>query len=264
MDVANGIPLESFAAVGLLAARALPLPWLIPAFGGQNIPAQMRLGVGFGLAVIALPGLPVLSPSLYTPSVLLMMLIREIGVGLTLGFVTGLIFRAAEMAGRLIDTTRGANMSEVIAPATGARSSPMGVLFLLLSVMVFFSIGGVTHIARALARSYDVVPVAVGTSALRLSEASSLAFVLWAVAGLLEAALGLAAPVIVAGLVADVVLGSIARLVPQVPVYFLGLPLKALAGVGLVLVSLGVLLGALEALFKGWPQLWDLVLGAWA
>ena len=69
---------------------------------------------------------------------------------------------------------------------------------------------------------------------------------------LLESTLALAAPAIVALLLADLVLGAIARMAPQIPVYFVGMPLKALAGVGIVLVGLGGIDGALSGAFRGW------------
>ena len=58
-------------------------------------------------------------------------------------------------------------------------------------------------------------------------------------ARLLEAALALAAPVVVALWLTDLALGMVARVAPQVPVYFVGLPAKGLLAVGVVLLGLG-------------------------
>jgi flagellar biosynthetic protein FliR len=65
----------------------------------------------------------------------------------------------------------------------------------------------------------------------------------------------LAAPVIVALWLTDLALGLVARAAPQVPVYFVGLPLKGLLAIGLVLVSLGVLASALAGDFAAWLHL---------
>jgi flagellar biosynthetic protein FliR len=70
-------------------------------------------------------------------------------------------------------------------------------------------------------------------------------------AKLIESAVGLCAPVIVAMLLADLVLGIVGRAVPQIPVYFVGMPLKALLGVGAILLGLASLDAALQGGFRG-------------
>jgi flagellar biosynthetic protein FliR len=82
-------------------------------------------------------------------------------------------------------------------------------------------------------------------------------------ARLLEATLALAAPAVVALLLADLVLGAVARMAPQIPVYFVGMPLKALAGVGIVLVGIGGLQTALYGSFRGWLALVERAFAAW-
>ena len=67
----------------------------------------------------------------------------------------------------------------------------------------------------------------------------------------------------VALLLADLVLGAVARMAPQIPVYFVGMPLKALAGVGIVLVGLGGLQTALYGSFDGWVGLVERAFGVW-
>jgi flagellar biosynthetic protein FliR len=79
--------------------------------------------------------------------------------------------------------------------------------------------------------------------------------VVLASAKLLASALALAAPLVVALLLADVALAVLARVAPQTPIYFLGLPAKALLGVGAVLMGVGFLQGALARGFVGWLAL---------
>ena len=82
-------------------------------------------------------------------------------------------------------------------------------------------------------------------------------------AKLLESALALAAPVLVATWLADITLGMLARAVPEVPAHFLGLPLKGLLGIGIILVGLGSLHATLARGFAGWFALWERAIGAW-
>lgn len=250
----------SAAAVGLGAARTIPVVFMVPAFGGPAVPAPLRVGLGLGLAVLCLPRLAGQVPDA-APALWALLLAREVAVGLTLGFVASLVFRAAELAGRLTDLFRGADLAEVISPLSGARSSPLGQVTLLLAVVIFLELGGLGHLAVALGRSYDAVPVAAAVTPAQLGRVAAL--VLGASAQMLEAALGLAAPVLVALLLADLVLGLVGRAAPQLPLHFVGMPAKALLGVGVALVSVAALDTALVAGVRGWAVLLERAVAAW-
>jgi type III secretion protein SpaR/YscT/HrcT len=251
---------SSLAAVGLGAARTVPVAWMVPAFGGRSAPALTRVGLGMGLAVLCLPRISGQLPDA-GPVLWLLLLAREAAVGLTLGFVASLVFRAAEGAGRLTDMLRGANLAEVISPVSGGRSSPLGELTALLAIVIFLELGGLGHLAAALGRSYDAVPIAASTTPAQLGRV--VAVVVAASAQMLEAAVGLAAPALVALLLADLVLGMVGRAAPQLPLYFVGMPLKALLGVGAVLVAMATLDTALVAGFRGWLDLVARAIAVW-
>jgi flagellar biosynthetic protein FliR len=237
-------------ALAVGAMRTIPIAILIPAFGGQNVPAQVRMGLGLALSALCLPTVLPLLPQRDSTFFWILLLAREVAVGFTVGFVGSSVFRAAESAGRLIDTLRGANMAEVISPVTEGRASPMGDILLLLAVVIFLEMGGVGFVATALARSYQAVPLEFTNTPQSLGAAARLVVITTAM--LLESTLALAAPAVVALFVADMVLGAIARMAPQIPVYFVGMPLKAMAGVGIVLIGLGGIEAALSGAFRNW------------
>jgi type III secretion protein SpaR/YscT/HrcT len=248
-------------ALGVGLTRTLPIVWMIPAFGGKNVPTQVRMGLGLALAAVCLPQVILGMPRSGGPLFWILLLAREGLVGFTVGFVGASIFRAAEGAGRLIDTLRGANMAEVLSPVSEERSSPLGDIFTLLVTVIFLELGGLPLVTAAMARSYEAVPL--DFRAVPSSLASAATLVIVTSAKLLEATLALAAPAVVALLLADLVLGAVARMAPQIPVYFVGMPLKALAGVGIVLVGLGGLQTALYGSFDGWLGLVERAFGAW-
>ncbi len=248
-------------AVGLGAARTLPITWQLPVFGGPSLPAPVRVGFGLALSLLCVPRIIDAVPFGASPVLWILLLAREVAVGLTIGFLGSCLFRAVEAAGRLTDTLRGAQMSEVISPLSEGRSSPLGEIGLLLTVVIFLELGGLGHLATAIGRSYDAVPVAAAVVPGKLGALVQLVAV--GCAQIMESALGLAAPAIVALLLADLVLGAVARMAPQVPVYFVGMPLKALAGVGVALVALGSLESAIVGGFRGWVTLIERGLALW-
>lgn len=249
-------------ALGLGAARTIPLAWLVPALGGPRVAGPVRVGLGVMLAVLCLPALAS-SPLLTVtgPWGWILLVARELFVGLTVGLCVGAAFRAAEAAGRLVDLARGANLAEVLSPLSDERTSPTGDLYLFVSVIAFLELGCLRLFANALGRSYQAVPVGGALTARGLAPVTML--VTTSVAKLMESALGLAAPVLVAAWLADVVLGMVGRAAPQIPLYFVAMPAKALLGLGLVLLGLGGLDAALSAGFPAWVGLFERAFGAW-
>lgn len=181
---------------------------------------------------------------------------REVIVGTVMGFVCSCAFRAAESAGQMTDILRGANLAEALSPVGEGRTSPLGFLMLLLFIVVFHEIGGVGMVALALARSYEAIPL---TAPLPLGETTHAMAMLAIVATskLIEAAIGLCAPAIVTLLLADIVLGVLGRAAPRIPLYFVGMPLKALLGVGAVLIGLATLDVAMRHSFPGFLDLFE-------
>jgi type III secretion protein SpaR/YscT/HrcT len=238
----------TLVAFAMGAARTVPFVWLIPAFGGPNLPARVRLALGLALSALCFPLVAGRVPS-GGPVLWVLLSLREIGVGLVMGFVAACMFRAVEAAGRLTDILRGANLAEAIAPEQGSRSSPLGDLLLLLAVVIFLEMGGAGYLATALARSYEAVPIGAPPGSDGVHGAAFL--VIAASAKLIEAAIGLAAPAVVALLLADLILGALGRAVPQVQLYFVGMPAKALLGVGAMLAGLATLDSALTVGFRG-------------
>jgi flagellar biosynthetic protein FliR len=244
-------------ATALGGARVLPVIWLVAPLGGPRLPGTVRVGFALLLALVASPALVAAAgaDALAALSVVhfTLLLGREIIVGLCLGLVASAAFRAAEVAGRLGDTLRGANVAEILVPTAEERASPLGVLYLLLATIVFLQIGGVPRLVEALLSSYQALPVGGGLGELATRHVALV--VAAASAKLIASGLALAAPVVVALWLTDLALGLVARAAPSVPVYFLGLPLKGLLAIGVVLLGLGTLQGALVSGFAGWFRL---------
>ncbi|HEY2899348.1 MAG TPA: flagellar biosynthetic protein FliR [Polyangia bacterium] len=240
-------------------ARVAPVAIMLPAFGGRHLPLSLRLALGALLSALAWP----LVAAAYSaagldgagPLVWILIVGRELAVGAAVGFVASLAFHAAEVAGQLGDVLRGANAAAILTPASdGGAPSPLGTLYLLLATIIFLEIGGLSRMVAALMNSYAAVPLGLSHASVMGMQNAALV-VLLASAKLLATALALAAPLVVALLLADVALAALGRVAPDLPIYFLGLPVKALLGVGMILLGLGALHGALAGGFAGWLDL---------
>lgn len=231
----------------LTAARVLPIFTIAPFFGGKVTPPTVRIAISLSFAALIFPFVDAAAPAdlaAIGSVTLAALILKEVLIGTVMGFLVSLPFFAAEAAGRLADTARGSNLAEVLVPQTGAQSSPLGDFALQLAVIVFFAIDGHLLFLRSLAESYQAVPVLGFPDATSLAGAGELAVA--ATARMLVAALGLAAPVLAALFLADLALGLVNRVSPQIQVYFIGMPLKALLGVLLFLLAITGMVSALR------------------
>jgi flagellar biosynthetic protein FliR len=117
---------------------------------------------------------------------------------------------------------------------------------LLFAIVVFLEIGGIGQVTLALARSYDAIPISASPSVVATTGAAAIHAIVSS-GKLIEAALGLSAPVVVAVVLADLVLGYLGRAVPEISIHVRGIPLKALLGIGMLLVGLGAIRTAMQA-----------------
>jgi flagellar biosynthesis protein FliR len=232
--------------LGFAMLRAAPLVWLIPAFGGPSVSLQLRLLLAIALSGLCLPILSSQAPlavSLWT-----VFAVREVLVGVAIGFICACWFRAVEAAGGIIEAVSGTSAVRGSSPVGTGAAGPFSSLMLPLAIVIFFEIGGVGHVVLALARSYEAIPVSSTLSLGTAGRSATVAAIL-ASAKLIESALGLCAPVLVALLLAELALGLIGRVIPQLPITAWGAPLKPLLGAGVLLLGLGALQAAMQASF---------------
>jgi len=235
------LPDMVFRAV-LLLARIGAVVMLMPGLGEQEVPSNYRLGLGFALVMVLYP---VLSPSLpVAPDAvgeMLRLVLIEIVIGIWYGALTRLVTLAMTMAGQLFALLLGLSQMLAPDPGLGGQSAVTGRFFGLLSVVLMMSSGLYALPLRALAESYAVLPVGEGFLAGPGAEAIAAA-----VGQSFFLALQLMAPFLLLSVVLNVAFGLLARIAPQVQIYFLVVPGQILLG----LVLLGLLLPAMLGLYS--------------
>ncbi len=246
----GGLDLDRSVAVAFLVlSRWVPVVLLAPFFAARALPMVARIAIALALSAAVFPAaLAAAGPLPASTLGLALLVARELLVGALLGLLVAIPFRALEAGGRLMDTARGARMAEVLAAPTDARASPLGAFLLLMGVALFFTVDGHLLVIRALGASYQSLPVGAALGPGAPERVTALALHL--TGRFFTVALGLAAPVLAAAVLLDLGLGLAARLAPQLPLYFLGLPIKALGGVFLLLLSLPVLLWLLGDVYR--------------
>jgi len=233
--------------IGLTAgAIALTLPRIIAAFlmlpllTGENMPPLVRNSFFVSLAIIVYPiaaATAADNPLSHESAVIWpVLVIKELFVGVLLGFLFGSVFWAVSAAGNLIDTKVGTNFAATLDPLQGHETSLTGQLLAQLAGWLFLTTGGFTLFLGLLMKSYVLWPVAA-----MLPRAAPLgqSMVIDEFASLLTLALLLSAPALVVLSLLDLSLGLINRYAQQLNVFSLTLPLKAWVATWMVMLSLG-------------------------
>jgi flagellar biosynthesis protein FliR len=223
----------------LVFARTGTMLMLMPGLGEQNVSARLRLTIALVLAAILLP-LHRAAYQIDTAAIgpALVMLVEEIMVGAVLGLTARLTISALEVAGSVIAQQLGLGFVTSVDPTQGEQGVLLGNFLTMLGITLFFATDMHHLVIAALNDSYTLfepgeVP-AVGDVANLMTKTVSGAF---------RIGIQLSAPFLAFGLLFNIGLGVLSRLMPQMQVFFVALPLSIMIGLLFLLLVLGTMMG---------------------
>jgi flagellar biosynthesis protein FliR len=227
------LPANLFAAA-LIFARIGSALMLLPGFGEFYVLQRYRLLLGLFIAALLTPVLAPMLPKLPDSAVdLVAMVGSEVTIGLFLGTVSRVLLSALDIAGTVVSFQLGLSAAQVFNPMAAAPGSVTGTLYSVLGVLLIFVTDLHHLLLRALVDSYAVFAPGVLPSLGDLSDVMARS-----VSGAFLIGMELSAPFILMGLLFFVAIGIVGRLVPQLQILFVTLPLQILGG----LVALGFVL----------------------
>jgi type III secretion protein T len=222
----------SFAVV---LARVAAAFMLLPYFTPETIPGLLRNVFFVSVALVVMPlALAAPLPPALTGAALIPVLLKEILIGVVIGFSFGIVFWALESAGQLIDTKVGMGAGQLVDPLTGAQTSLIGAYFARLGGYVFAAAGGLQLFVDLLLSSFRIWPVSAPLPDL---QAAGAMFFIGRFDDLMRLALLLAAPALCLLTLLEVGLGFINRYAPQLNVFVLSMALKAWLAILVLLLT---------------------------
>ena len=219
----------------IVLARVGSAAMLLPGIGEAEVPAMIRAGFALALALLFLPisgdGLARLPGS---PLAVLSLIGCEVMTGLWMGWLVRVAMQVPALAGQVMAASAG--MGNVLQPdaETGPQSAALTHALALAAPLVIFATGLHALPLRALAGSYDVIPAGHLVPAAASAEQAVVA-----TGRAVAAALQLGGPFVVAGLLWQVALGLLSRMVPQLQIYFAAVPGQIAGGLLLFAVIAG-------------------------
>ena len=231
----------------LVLARVSAMVMLLPGLGESNIPVRIKIAIAVLLTLIILP----LHRTAYTIDMssmtpLLISMLHEIIIGVVLGATAQVAMSALQVAGSVIAQQLGLGFVTAVDPTQGQQGVVIGNFLTMLGVTLLFATDSHHLIIAALNDSYtifspgDLVPS--GDVAELATRAFSAAF---------KIGMQLSAPFLVFGLVFNIGLGVLARLMPQMQVYFVGVPLSIMIGFLIFALVISAMMGTYLDYFIG-------------
>jgi flagellar biosynthesis protein FliR len=241
---------KDVVAFVLILMRTAGIFLTAPVFASRNINSMVKASwillvaflifpvVGFKAGILPMGGFP-----------FAIAVIREMLIGFSIGLGATLLLTGIQLAGQIVDIQMGLGMVNIIDPTTSTQISVMGQYYYLIATLVFLAVDGHHVLLSAVVDSFDIIPlgqahfsVALGTKMMSLF--SQVFFVAFRVG----------APVIGALFITNMALGIVARTVPQMNVFIVGMPLNLAVGFLISAASMSFFVFIMQGLFKGMRQ----------
>lgn len=218
-----------------------------PVFSSRNIPVMIKASWILLVTFLVFPVVDFKTLALPTSGLSLGLgVVRELLIGFSFGLGATLIFTGIQLAGEIVDIQMGLGMVNIIDPTTHTQISVMSQYYFLVATLVFLAVNGHHMLLKGVVDSFGLIPLgqahistALGTEIMHLfSQVFFIAF-------------RVGAPVVGALFITNIALGIVARTVPQMNVFIVGMPLNMAVGLLVTATSMSFFVFIMQGLFKG-------------
>ncbi len=239
------VDLVAFKLYLLMGTRMSGIFMFAPIFGTRSVPMFMKVGLVAVTTYLFFVTIP-MSKNVADVHLLVyaIYILKELSIGIAIGYVAQILFGAIQFAGKMIDMMMGLHVASVFDPMTHEQQSLMGQLLYIMAIFFFLQVDGHHIVIEAVGRSFYTLPI----GALSIHH-SLIDFFIQIVNTIFLVGLQIAAPIAAILFLIDFSLGLVAKAVPQMNVFLLGMPLKIMIGFMFLMVMLIYILPVLSQLF---------------
>ncbi|MEH7525414.1 flagellar biosynthetic protein FliR [Bacillus sp. JJ1503] len=238
--------LPAFPAFLLIFVRVTSFFLMMPLFSYRSIPTVAKIGLGFFMSLIMV--FTIDTPALEIDNHYFLLIIKEALVGLLIGFIAYLILSAIQIAGGFIDFQMGFAIANVIDPQTGAQSPLMGQYLYTIGLFFLLTVNGHHLLLDGVFYSYQFIPLEQPW--ISFGNENMAEYVVKAFNSMFIIAFQMSIPVVGSLFLVDIALGIVARTVPQLNVFVVGLPLKIGVSFIVLLTVMSIMLLVVSQLFE--------------
>lgn len=236
----------------LIFTRLTGLMQTAPFFSTIQAPAMVKLWFSATIAFIIYP-IVYANKSFVLPHGMpdfIILISIEFFIGFLIGFVANLIIEGVRMSGSILAIQMGLSMSEALDPATGINATELSRIYVYLATLVFLSTGAYQMLFIAVFNSFSAIPMGV-FPAFNPEVVSAMVQLF---AQLFKIAFGVALPIFAVLLISDMLLGMMSKMMPQMNIYMVALPVKIYIGLFLMLAFLSATTVFLQGVIKNYIQ----------
>ncbi len=221
------IIMDKYTVFLLVLVRMSSLFVITPVFGSKNVPSYLKIGFAFFCSIILTTLLKDVTVEYVNIFGFAGIILKELAVGIILGYASYLVFSALYIAGQIIDTQIGFGMVNVLDPMNDSQVPLTGNFMYILSLVFFLIINGHHVLLTALFKSYNVIPInSFVFNDVLFNNILNIFYETFAIG------FKISIPILAASLLTEVAMGILAKTVPQMNIFVVGMPLKV--GVGLI------------------------------
>ncbi len=202
-----------------------------PIFNWKTVPVRVKIYIALFTTIffaMILPG-PVL-PATGAGVYIIFLLVSEVVYGIAMGLTITFLYSAVKISARIAERQMGMAMAEVMDPFTGERSQPLGMIMEIIFILLLLSANAHHLFLMTVSKSFEAFPPGqipdISTLTMGIIETGST---------MLLIALRLSVPVLAVFTILTVVLGIMARIAPDMNVFFISLPFRV--GLGLLIAA---------------------------
>lgn len=220
---------QLLAAAVFVGARVSGLMVFCPFFGSDAIPAPLKAALTVLITAVLYPLRGPLQLDLHSWQWMGIAL-TEVLIGMVLGLAANFMMEAPMLAGQVLGVQMGYSLATLFDPQTQADTPVLAEFHRLAALLIFLQLNVHHWLLRAISSSFAYLPAGAA-----LNSYAAAGGLLRAAGGIFLAGVQIAAPALVATLVADVGLGFLGKASPQLPVLFIGLAVKNLLGLAVLI-----------------------------
>jgi len=245
LTIPAGLLLNGLEVFLLVFVRMTGLFVIAPIFGRRNIPTYLKIGFSFFIALILINTTAITGyDSNLSTIAYVLAVIKEFIVGISIGFIAYLSFTAIYIAGEVIDMQIGFGIVNVLDPVSNIQIPVTSNFYFIISMLILFAMNGHQMIIKALFDSFETLPLAGAVFDASLAEGLINVF-----STVFATGFKIAAPIVSAIFLADIALGIVSKMVPQLNIFVIGMPLKILLGIVVLIITIPAFISVMEEVF---------------
>jgi len=226
------VPIQQFQTFLLCLARVIALIAAIPVFAGNQVSGRIKIGLAVATALLLFPSMAPYTPKVaFTITEFGLLIINEVLLGVMIGLVAQLIFTAVTFGGTVIGYQMGFAAANIFDPQTTQQLSLMSQFINILALLAFLSFDIHHFFFKIIVESYILLPPGFldfsQGAVQQLMQLGGNMFVL---------GVKFSAPILALLLIANLVLGILARVFPQLNVFMLSFPINI--GISFLVIGL--------------------------